>query len=102
MKDAAAIAEYGNRGSNGVIVIKTKKAQFGESKTTFRYSSQYGVGELQNPKYEYATAQQLLKIEKARGAGKGATLTDAQINTWDINTDWVDYFLNNQIQLLTI
>jgi TonB-dependent SusC/RagA subfamily outer membrane receptor len=71
LKDAAAIAEYGNRGSNGVIVIKTKKAQFGESKTTFRYSSQYGVGELQNPKYEYATAQQLLKIEKARGAGKG-------------------------------
>ena len=92
LKDAAAIAEYGNRGSIGVIVIKTKKAQFGESKTTFRYSSQYGVGVLQNPKYEYATAQQLLKIEKARGAGKGATLTDAQINTWDINTDWVDYF----------
>lgn len=92
LKDAAAIAEYGNRGSNGVIVIKTKRAQFGESKTIFRYSSQYGVGELQKPEYDYANAKQLLQIEKNRGAGRGATLTDAQIAAWDIDTDWVDYF----------
>jgi TonB-linked SusC/RagA family outer membrane protein len=92
LKDAAAIAEYGNRGSNGVIVIKTKRAQFGESKTTFRYSSQYGVGELQNPKYQYATSKELLRIEKNFGSGRGATLTDAQIAAWDIDTDWVDYF----------
>ncbi|TDE04779.1 SusC/RagA family TonB-linked outer membrane protein [Flavobacterium sandaracinum] len=92
LKDAAAIAEYGNRGSNGVIVIKTKRAKFGEAKTTFRVSSQYGVGELQKPKYSYANSNQLLRIEKNFGSGLGATLTDAQIDAFDINTNWVDYF----------
>ena len=92
LKDAAAIAEYGNRGSNGVIVIRTKRAKFGESKTTFRANSQYGVGELQKPKYSYANSNQLLKIEKNFGSGLGASLTDAQIAAYDINTDWVNYF----------
>jgi TonB-linked SusC/RagA family outer membrane protein len=92
LKDAAAIAEYGNRGSNGVIVIKTKRGKFGPSKTVFRASTQFGVGELQNPKYSYANSKQLLKIEKNYGSGLGATLTDAQIAAFDIDTDWVDYF----------
>lgn len=92
LKDAAAISEYGNRGSNGVIVVKTKKGKFGDPKTTFRYSTQYGVGELQKPKYSYANSKQLLKIEQNFGAGLGATLSDAEIAAFDINTDWVDYF----------
>ncbi|MFT5646836.1 MAG: TonB-linked SusC/RagA family outer membrane protein [Aureispira sp.] len=92
LKDAAAISQYGNRGSNGVIIINTKKGSFGEAKTTFRYSSQYGVGELQKPKYNYSNAKELLKIEQNFGAGQGATLTDAQIAAYDVNTDWVNYF----------
>jgi len=92
LKDAAAIAEYGNRGSNGVIIVNTKQGKFSEAKTSFRYSSQFGVGYLQNPKYEYSNAKQLLKIEQIYGAGIGATLTDADINAWEIDTDWVDYF----------
>ena len=94
LKDAAATAEYGNRGSNGVIVITTKKGKFGEAKTTFRYSSQYGVGELQNPKYSYANARELLKIEKNFGSGLGASYTDAQIASYAVDTDWVKYFFN--------
>jgi TonB-linked SusC/RagA family outer membrane protein len=94
LKDAAATSEYGNRGSNGVIVIKTKQAKFGEAKTTFKYDSQYGTGYLQSPKYDYANARQLLKIEKNLGTGLGATLTDAQIAAYAINTDWVNYFFN--------
>ena len=94
LKDAAAISEYGNRGSNGVIIVNTKKGKFGDPKTTFRYSTQYGVGELQKPKYSYASAKQLLKIEQNFGAGLGATLSDAQIAAFDINTDWVDYFFD--------
>ncbi|TDD78803.1 SusC/RagA family TonB-linked outer membrane protein [Flavobacterium caseinilyticum] len=94
LKDAAAISEYGNRGSNGVIVVNTKKGKFGDPKTTFRYSTQYGVGELQKPKYSYANAKQLLKIEQNFGAGLGATLSDAEIAAYNINTDWVDYFFD--------
>lgn len=92
LKDAAAISPYGSRGSNGVIVITTKKGSFTAPKTVFRYSSQYGVNMLQNPKYSYANSRQLLRIEKNFGIGRGSTLTDAQINNYDINTDWVDFF----------
>ena len=94
LKDAAATAEYGSRGSNGVIVIRTKKGSFGDSKTIFRYTSQIGLTELQTPKYKYANAKELLRIEKNFGAGRGATLTDAEIDAYDIDTDWVNYFFN--------
>lgn len=92
LKDAAAIAEYGNRGSNGVIIVKTKQAKFGEAKMAFRYSSQTGVGFLQNTKYKFANAKELLRIEKNVGQGLGANLTDTQIDNWTTDTDWVKYF----------
>ena len=92
LKDAAATSEYGNRGSNGVIVIKTKQAKFGEAKTTFKYDSQYGAGYLQTPKYDYANAKQLLKIEQNLGTGLGGSLTNAEIDAFSIDTDWVNYF----------
>ena len=92
LKDASATSEYGNRGSNGVIVIKTKQAKFGDTKTKFTYDSQFGVGYLQNPKYDYANSKELLKIEQNAGTGLGSSLTDAEIAAFDINTNWVDYF----------
>ncbi len=92
LKDAAAVSEYGSRGANGVIVIKTRKGSYGEGKTKFRYSTQYGSTELQTPKYSYADARQLLTLEKIKGVGRGVTLTDDEINQYSINTDWVDYF----------
>jgi len=107
LKDAAAISEYGSRGSNGVIVIKTKKGKFGEAKTTFRYSTQYGVSDLQVPKYSYANSKELLTIERAYGSGFGAAnpatgnpFTDAEIAAYNINTDWVDYFFRQGISTL--
>lgn len=41
LKDAAATAIYGSRGSNGVILITTKRGKPG--KTTVNYTSSYGV-----------------------------------------------------------
>lgn len=41
LKDASATAAYGARGANGVIVITTKGGKSG--KTTFNYSSSYGI-----------------------------------------------------------
>ena len=40
LKDAASNALYGARGANGVIMITTKKAKFGEAKVTF--DAKYG------------------------------------------------------------
>jgi TonB-linked SusC/RagA family outer membrane protein len=92
LKDAAAISEFGSRGSNGVIVIKTRKGSYGDGKVKFRYSTQYGQSELQTPRYSYANAKQLLKLEQIKGGGLGSTLTDDQINAWETDTDWVNYF----------
>jgi TonB-dependent starch-binding outer membrane protein SusC len=92
LKDAAAVSEYGSRGSNGVIIIKTKRGNYGDQKTVFRYSTNYGIIELQEKRYSYANSQQLLRIEKNFGAGLGKTLTDSEISNFKTNTNWVDYF----------
>ena len=92
LKDVAAISEYGTRGSNGVIVIKTRNGKFGEPKTVFSYSSLFGTNELQKPGYSYANSKELLRLEKIKGVGRGASLTDAQIDSYAVNTDWVNYF----------
>ncbi len=47
LKDASAKAIYGSRGSNGVIVITTKKGKAG--KLAVEYRSQYGVSRLPLP-----------------------------------------------------
>ncbi|MFN7776465.1 SusC/RagA family TonB-linked outer membrane protein [Flavobacterium sp.] len=92
LKDASAIAEFGARGSNGVIVIKTRRGVYGEGKTSFRYTSTVGLTELQTPRYDYSSARELLKIQQNFGQGRGSTLTDAEISAYNIDTDWVDYF----------
>ncbi len=97
LKDAIALAQFGNRGANGVIIIKTKKGRFGAGKTTFRYNNQFGVGFLQQPKYKYMNAKELLTLEKSYGAGTGAGLTDQQIADWDVDTDWVKYFFRPSV-----
>ncbi len=97
LKDAIAIAQFGNRGSNGVIVIKTKRGRFGEGKTNFKYSNQFGVGFMQTPKYKYMNAKQLLSLEKEYGAGIGASLTDQDIANWNVDTNWVKYFFRPSV-----
>ncbi|ASK30194.1 SusC/RagA family TonB-linked outer membrane protein [Chryseobacterium sp. T16E-39] len=97
LKDATSIAEYGNRGSNGVIVIKTRQGRYGSGKLNFNYSSQLGVSFLQNQKYNYANSNQLLTLEKIYGIGLGSTMSDEAIADYRINTNWVDYFFRPAI-----
>ncbi len=99
LKDAAATAIYGNRGSNGVIVIRTKRGGTGEGKTKFRYSSTSGYTQLQKANYSFANSKQLLTLERTYGVGRGnlnpatgLAFTDAEIAAYSIDTDWVDYF----------
>ncbi|WP_157759857.1 SusC/RagA family TonB-linked outer membrane protein [Chryseobacterium piperi] len=97
LKDATSIAEYGNRGSNGVIVIKTKQGRYGAGRLNFNYSSQLGVSFLQNQRYNYADSKQLLTLEKRYGIGQGSTMSDDAIANFGINTNWVDYFFRPAI-----
>ncbi len=55
LKDAASAAIYGSRGSNGVIIITTKKGKSGKPKITF--SATYGIQNLEN-KVDLLTGQE--------------------------------------------
>ena len=91
LKDASATAQYGNRGSNGVIVIKTKQGRYGD-RTTFNYRSQIGVSVLQDARYNLANARELLTLENRYGAGVGAGMTQEAIDNYQTNTNWLDVF----------
>ncbi|MNJ89918.1 TonB dependent receptor [compost metagenome] len=116
LKDAGATAIYGNRGANGVILVKTKKGSY-NSKLTVRYSGSTGFMVMQDEDYDLTNAQNTLLIENRAGRGRGASmsleqiagynspltpelaqgLTPDQIRNWGVNTDWKDYFFRTGI-----
>ncbi|MEP6844625.1 MAG: TonB-dependent receptor [Panacibacter sp.] len=90
LKDASAIAIYGSRASNGVVLITTNKGVTGRTKVTFQAS--YGVQqlikhmEMLNP-LEYATYNNELSVT----AGRPPLFTDAQLKDYAAmgkGTDW--------------
>lgn len=89
LKDAAATSIYGNRGANGVIVINTKNAKFGQG-LEVKYRGQYGVTELQKFNLDLMNSNQFLNFQRQYG---GNTLTDAEIaDASRVNTKWRDEF----------
>lgn len=114
LKDASAKALYGSRGSNGVIVITTKKGQSGTLRV--EYKSQYGQSDLTKPGFTMMNTEQRLRFEEEIGLEIGedigpgwtysprnpeyATKTPSQQRRADqildslrtINTDWRDLF----------
>ncbi|WP_182651495.1 SusC/RagA family TonB-linked outer membrane protein [Flavobacterium sp. SOK18b] len=98
LKDASATSVYGNRGTNGVIVITTKKGDY-NSALSVNYSSSYGVSEFRGDDYNLVNAKQHLGIQKAFGAGPGftgvgpgITVDVNNINSYAVNTDWKKVF----------
>ncbi len=91
LKDASALSQFGNRGANGVVVIRTKRAKYNQG-VSFGYSTQFGVSTLQKHRYNLANAKELLTLEKRLGRGEGTKYTDAQIAEYGTDTDWLDYF----------
>jgi TonB-linked SusC/RagA family outer membrane protein len=114
LKDASGKALYGSRGSNGVIVITTKKGAIGKFKVD--YNSQYGFSDLTRPNFEMMNTEQRFRFEEevgletGRDVGPGwtyspknptyAAKTADQKQRIDflrdsvsrINTDWRDFF----------
>ena len=102
LKDAGATSIYGNRGANGVIIVKTKKGSF-ESPLSVKFTSTTGFTELQKTKYNLMNSKQLLTLERDYGRGRGfsggvngAPMTDAEIAAAP-NTDWNDYFFRTGV-----
>ncbi|MCW4467384.1 TonB-dependent receptor [Flavobacterium sp. MFBS3-15] len=89
LKDAGATSIYGNRGANGVIIVKTKKGTF-DSPLQVKYTGITSFTEMQSNKYNVMNSRQLLGLEKTAQRGYGASLTDEEIAAYDINTNWKD------------
>ncbi|WP_315083657.1 TonB-dependent receptor [Bacteroides heparinolyticus] len=92
LKDASAAAIYGTRGSNGVVLITTKKGMAG--KTRLNFSSSVGFQTISKP--EMAGASEYEQVFKTRYTNEGRTpqwrgkdgITDAE------GTDWWDEVVN--------
>ncbi len=85
LKDASATSAYGARGSNGVIVITTKKGAFG--KTKFSFNSHVGF---QN---NATDGMQVLN-----GSQREELMLEAVHNTFNVPVDEAyDFLINNKI-----
>lgn len=97
LKDASATAQYGSRGSNGVILITTKRGSAGD--TRVRYSSQLGASVSGNPNFDMMNTEEKLRFEEILRTGPGwnsspnnpnATLDRDELLA--TNRDWSDTF----------
>ncbi len=81
LKDASATAIYGTRGSNGVILITTKKGKVGKLK--FQYNSSYTIKKLINTP-DALSADEFRKYVTENGNAQQISLLG------DSNTNWID------------
>ncbi len=95
LKDASATAIYGNRASNGVVLIKTKKGQINQ-RAKIQANYQFGVSTLGN-KIELLDASQYKDIMNeavnnavAQGILASGAVTDNTNNFIPENNDWQD------------
>jgi len=95
LKDAGATAIYGNRGANGVIVIKTRQGNF-NSGLQVNYNGLLSFSSLQSNDYNLMNSQEQLTLEKERGSGRGFTLTDGEIDAAE-TFNWVDFFFDTTL-----
>ncbi len=72
LKDAAATAIYGSRGSNGVIVVNTKRGKSGE--LNFGYNTQFGFSNRTTPRFEMLNSKQRIQFEEEVGLESGRTI----------------------------
>ena len=94
LKDASASAIYGSRGSNGVIMIKTKRGSRGKTKVTYsyRYSNAWipkGLNLLSGDDYT------MLLKESHFNPTQSSTASDADELSYDKNFSEYANYINN-------
>lgn len=93
LRDAAATSIYGNRGANGVLIVKTKSGKF-NSPLKFSYNNTTGISTLPSHRYNLANAQQFREIERRMGLtdrGGFASYSEQEIAN-GASTDWKKQF----------
>lgn len=86
LKDASAAAIYGSRGSNGVILITTKKGKVG--KPVISYNGYFGVQDMVNVP-RVLTGPEFFEFKTLRNPDQ---ITDSEIALYENGnwTDWID------------
>lgn len=90
LKDGSAAAIYGTRGTNGVIIITTKRGEnfSKEAKTSVEYSG-YVSASVRNGNMGMATPEEFVNLEESTGGLiKPTIIRDAEGNY--VLTDWMD------------
>lgn len=84
LKDAAATAQYGARGANGVIVVTTKSGKSG--KTVYSFESKFGFSEkLKDNNYKMMNGRELLNFQNTLGYLDFEPRSQDEINTLAAN-----------------
>ncbi|WP_304064120.1 SusC/RagA family TonB-linked outer membrane protein [Pedobacter glucosidilyticus] len=95
LKDAAAAAIYGSRGSNGVILITTKSGKKG-GKSSINVNTYTGYQSLTNVREVLnASEYRTMYNEALVNRGLPTLFTQAQINNPDNNVNWVDQVVSD-------
>ena len=95
LKDASAVAIYGTRGSNGVILITTKRGNDTDGKPTIKYSGYVGfesIAHVLKPMGPEAYVQKYADFLKANSLSQSAVLPNlAEVENYNagITTDWL-------------
>jgi TonB-linked SusC/RagA family outer membrane protein len=97
LKDASASAIYGARGSNGVIIVTTKRAVAGESKIKASYSGWAGFDKVSG-RPNFMSVDEFVAYKRAALGSAGSDNSDAaifdavELNSWNNRTftDWFD------------
>lgn len=97
LKDAAATAQYGSDGANGVLLIKTKRGSRGKAQFAYSYKATVGVQPEGMPMLNGSQYSTLMKdINLSRGANAEVydeinyDPTYEYYDYYNKNTDWVD------------
>jgi TonB-linked SusC/RagA family outer membrane protein len=97
LKDASAAAIYGARGSNGVIIVTTKRAVAGESQIKAGYSGWAGFDKVSG-RPNFMSVDEFVAYKRAALGSAGSDYSDAaifdavELNSWNNRTftDWFD------------
>lgn len=93
LKDVSATAIYGSRGSNGVILITTKKGKRGKNSVNYQYSSGWSQSA---KKLDLLNATQWARLQKDYFLNKPG-YTDAEIQQLGRGYDWQSAVLQTGI-----
>lgn len=87
LKDASSAAIYGSRGSNGVVLITTKRGEAGRTRISF--NAQGGIQKMLN-KQDMLNAQQYYDLIMASGQAYTWTSEELRLLSAGESTDWQD------------